>query len=103
MIRYNKFLSLFIFVFSGLFLFSPHLVAYSPLENWNLLRDNYVTDYFVAATSSDNRIVAVGSNFVATSPDGTLWKFRKVCDLCYLDSVAYGNGITVAVGFDAVS
>ena len=83
--------------------FSPLLFASFPLEHWSLLNDNYVTDYFVAMTASEARVVGVGPKFIATSSDGREWNFEKICDSCLLQGVAYGNGITVAIGLDTES
>ena len=84
-----------------LLIFSSSLVASFPLEHWNTLHDIYVPDYFSAATASDVRVVAVGTEYIATSADGIKWNVEKVCDNCYLMGVAYGNGVTVVVGIDS--
>ncbi len=53
-------------------------------------------------TYGDGTFVAVGTQGIFTSPDGTSWAWQPSPKERMLRGVAYGDGTFVAVGYDAI-
>lgn len=71
-----------------------------PLANWTRLTPAPIGKDLASVSSGDGRFIAVGSDAVATSPDGLDWDWQEVRGLHR--GVAYGNGVFVIGGRSGV-
>lgn len=74
-----------------------------PLDHWAWRAPMPPGDSVVAVVSGNGQFVAVGENGnIISSPDGTNWTSRQIGTAINFNSIAYGNGLFVAVGLDVI-
>jgi len=74
-----------------------------PLDHWAWRAPLPPGDNVVAIASGNGQFVAVGEHGnIITSSDGTNWISRQIGADIGFNSIAYGNGVFVAVGLDVI-
>ena len=74
-----------------------------PLDHWAWRAPLPPGDSVAAIASGNGQFVAVGGHGnIITSSDGTTWVSRQIGTDINFNSIAYGNGLFVAVGLDVI-
>jgi hypothetical protein len=88
----------------GILLLAPFICGGESLDHWTWRAPLPPGEKVLAITSGKGQFVAVGDHGnIITSPNGTNWLSIQIGTDIEFKSVAFGNGLFVAVGLDTIN